>query len=281
MGLLYASSHFAMTYQTNYNLREICIICCRHDTLVMLSGGSGITPFISIIRELLFKASNNTSERIPRIILVCAFKKSVDLTMLDLLLSESGTPVGNSCLQLQIETYVTREKEPATDINHKPLQTVWLKPEALDVPISAILGPNNWLWLGIIISSSFVIFLLLIGILTRFYVYPIDHNSDKIYASSARAAINMLLVCIAIAMTTTAAFLWNKKQHGKGTNRIQNMDTPPMTSPAWFDDGDRELESLPHQSLLQVTKFHYGERPDLKSKLFPLLRKFFGDGIRL
>ena len=39
------------------------------------------------------------------------------------------------CLQLPIEAYVTREKEPATD-NHKPLQTVWFKPNALDAPVS-------------------------------------------------------------------------------------------------------------------------------------------------
>ncbi|XWS50471.1 hypothetical protein CRYUN_Cryun12cG0090200 [Craigia yunnanensis] len=238
----------------------------RHDTLVMLSGGSGITPFISIIRELLFEASNS-GDRIPQILLICAFKKSIDLTMLDLLLPVSGTTVDISCLQLQIEAYVTREKEPATD-NHKPLQTVWFKPNALNAPVSAILGPNSWLWLGVIISSSFVIFLLLIGILSRYYIYPIDHNSDMIYASSARAALNMLFICIAIAMTATASSLWNKKQNDKGMRQIQNMDTPPMTSPAWFNNADRELESLPHQSLLQATKVQYGERPDLKKILF-------------
>ncbi|XVE64268.1 hypothetical protein DITRI_Ditri07aG0087100 [Diplodiscus trichospermus] len=240
----------------------------RHDTLVMLSGGSGITPFISVIRELLFNASNS-GDRIPQILLICAFKKSIDLTMLELLLPVSDTPVDISRLQLQIEAYVTREKEPAARENRKPLQTVWFKPSALDAPVSAILGPNSWLWLGVIISSSFVIFLLLIGILTRYYIYPIDHNSDMIYSSLARAALNMLFICIAIAMTATAAFLWNKKQNGKGMRRIQNMNTPPKTSPAaWFNNGDRELESFPHQSLLQASKIHYGERPDLKKILF-------------
>ncbi|XVF53550.1 hypothetical protein PTKIN_Ptkin05aG0107900 [Pterospermum kingtungense] len=238
----------------------------RHDRLVMVSGGSGITPFISIIRELLFKASGS-GERMPQILLICAFKKSIDLTMLELLLPVSGTTIDSSCLQLHIEAYVTREKEPATD-NHKPLQTVWFKPNALDIPVSAILGRNGWLWLGVIISSSFIIFLLFIGILTRYYKYPIDHNSEKIYASSARATLNMLFICIAIVMAATAAFLWNKKQNGKEVRQIQNMNTPPTTSPAWFNNGDRELESLPHQSLVQSTKVHYGERPDLKKILF-------------
>ncbi|KAK6250635.1 hypothetical protein SCA6_004640 [Theobroma cacao] len=242
------------SYQANNNM---FYMSCRHDTLVMLSGGSGFTPLISIIRELLFKASSS-SDRIPQIFLICAFKKSIDLTMLELLLPVSGAT---------IEAYVTRDKEPATD-NRRPLQNVWFKPNALDAPVSAILGPNSWLWFGVIISSSFVIFLLLLGILTRYYIYPIDHNTGMIYAGSARAALNMLFLCTAIAMTVTAVFLWSKKQNGKGTRQIQSMDTPPKTSPAWFHNADRELESLPHQSLLQATKVHYGERPDLKKILF-------------
>ncbi|CAN6569479.1 unnamed protein product [Malus baccata var. baccata] len=31
---------------------------CRHDMIVMVSGGSGITPLISVIRELLFEANS-------------------------------------------------------------------------------------------------------------------------------------------------------------------------------------------------------------------------------
>ncbi|KAF7827396.1 ferric reduction oxidase 2 [Senna tora] len=78
--------------------------------MVMVSGGSGITPFISIIRSLLFRADLDRSET-PRVLLICAFKNSLDLTMLDLILPPSGTISNISNLQLQIEAYVTREKE--------------------------------------------------------------------------------------------------------------------------------------------------------------------------
>ncbi|GLT78043.1 hypothetical protein SLA2020_495920 [Shorea laevis] len=125
----------------------------KHDMLVMVSGGSGITPFISIIRELLFR-SNTKGGKTPRVLLICAFKKSLDLTMLQLLFPVSGTNLDTSCLQLQIEAYMTREREPTTD-DQKLLQTIWFKPNALDAPISAVLGTNNWLWLAAIISSSF------------------------------------------------------------------------------------------------------------------------------
>lgn len=234
--------------------------------LVMISGGSGITPFISIIRELLFLA-NNSNGKTPRILLVSAFRKSEDLTILDLILPISGTTLDISRLQLQIEAYVTREKQSTTN-NQKFLRTIWFKPNAEDASVSAILGPNSWLWLGAIISSSFIIFLGLIGILTRYYIYPIDHNSNIIYPNSWRSALNMLSICVSIAITATAAFLWNRKQCTRESTQIQNMDTStPIASPgSWLYNADRELESLPHQSFVQATKVHYGERPNLKSK---------------
>lgn len=237
--------------------------------LVMVSGGSGITPFISIIRELLFRA-NRMSSKTPRVLLISAFKKSLDVAMLDLLLPVSGTTSDISQLQLQIEVYVTRETEPTRE-NQKLLRTIWFnfKPNTLDVPVSAILGPNSWLWLGTIMSSSFVIFLLIIGILTRYYIQPIDHNTNMIYSYSARSALNMLLMCVSISMPATAAFLWNKKQATKEMRQIQNTAAPtPTTSPgSWFYNADRELEAFPHQSFVEATKVHYGERPNLRSKI--------------
>lgn len=187
--------------------------------------------------------------------------------MLDLILPNSGITLDISRLQLQIEAYVTREKEPTAN-NQKVLCTIWLKPDAADAPISSVLGPRSWLWLGAIISSSFVVFLLLIGILTRYYIYPIDHNSDMIYATTWRSALNLLFVFVIIAMTATAAFFWNEKQQRKEKKQVQNMETAtPRASPgSWLYNADRELESLSHQSFVEATKVHYGERPNLKSK---------------
>lgn len=239
--------------------------------LVMVSGGSGITPFMSIIRELLYKANNGGSKSIPSILLICSFKKSEDLTMLDLVLPISGTNY-ISCLQLQIEAYVTREKEPTTDQQKLP-KTIWFKPDPSDVPISPLLGQNGWLWLGIIVSASFVNFLLLLGILTRYYIYPIDHNSNMIYSYPTKSVLNMLFICVSIATTATAVFLWNKKQNAKEIMQIQNTNIPTQIA---SNAADRELESLPHQSFVQATRVHHGKRPNLKSKLLSYTQNMVG-----
>ncbi|KAL4595076.1 hypothetical protein ACB092_12G065800 [Castanea dentata] len=241
----------------------------RHESLVMVSGGSGITPFISIIREIIFR-SQSTNLHIPRVLLICAFKNSGDLTMLDLLLPISGTHTEISKMQFQIEAYVTRESEQSFADSQKLLETIWFKSDPSDSPVSATVGPNNWLWLGAIISSSFVMFLLFLGIVTRYYIFPIEYKTNETYHFTLRALWDMFLVCISIFIASSAIFLWCKKQNAMEVKPILNLEVPTPTTSAGshFHVGDRELESLPHQSLVQATKVHFGSRPDLK-KILP------------
>ncbi|KAJ8626338.1 hypothetical protein MRB53_019645 [Persea americana] len=239
-----------------------------HEMLVMVSGGSGITPFISIIREVIYRRTTSGRPS-PRLLLICAFKNSSNLSVLDLVLPISGTNSAISLLQLRIEAFITREKEPPTDAP-KSLETIWFKPGNSDKPIYAVLGPSSWLWLGIIISTSFVMFLLLLGILTRYYIYPIDHNTDMVYSNLSRSLLNMLFICVSIFATSSVVELWNRKQRVMEAKQIQNMEmepTPTTSSPgSWFYSADRELESLPHQPLIEaiITNVHHGARPDLK-----------------
>ncbi|KAJ0099098.1 hypothetical protein Patl1_20194 [Pistacia atlantica] len=244
----------------------------RHEKLVMVCGGSGISPFISIIREIIFQ-STKPDYQAPTVHLICAFKNFSDLSMLDLLLPISGTPAEISKLQLQIEVYVTREIEQPKTETQKLLQSLWFKANPLDSPISTALGPKTWLWLGAIIASSFVMFLLLLGIITRYYIYPIERNGTEVYHYSYKCLWDMFLVCACICIASSAVFLWCKKENDhREEKQIQNVEVPtPTTSPgSWLYSADRELESLPNQSLVEVTKVHFGERPNLKKILFGL-----------
>ncbi|PIM98136.1 Ferric-chelate reductase (NADH) [Handroanthus impetiginosus] len=240
----------------------------RHDLLVMISGGSGITPFISIIRELLH-TTESTRSKIPNILLISAFKNSNDLTMLDLILPISFTPSNFSNFPLQIEAYVTKEKHQVTQ-EENPIRSIWFKPNPCDAPLTPILGQKNWLWLGFIISSSFIIYLIFIGILTRFYIYPIDHNTNMIYSSSTRSVLHILFLCIGIVIAATLGFVWNKKKNERESVQIGNVEgaTPTASPNAWYYNADRELESFPQEEFLKCVNVHYGERPDLKRFLF-------------
>lgn len=205
----------------------------------------------------------------PEILLISAFKNSSDLTMLDLLIPITTLPSEFSNLKLQIEAYITRENQPISpETSNKNITALWFKPKPSDTPITPVLGQNNWLWLAAIVSSSFIIFLLLIAILNRYYIYPIDKNTNKIYSLSSKTTLNILILCISIIITSTLAFLWNKKQNAMESKQIQSLEgATPVNSPnSWFYNADRELESLPQHKISLSTNVHYGERPDLKSK---------------
>ncbi|KAH0766324.1 hypothetical protein KY285_002195 [Solanum tuberosum] len=235
----------------------------RHDTLVLISGGSGITPFISIIRELIYMSSTLKCKT-PKILLVSVFRNTSQLSMLDLLLPIAGTPSGcSSNLDLQIEAYITREIEPALE-KSEPLRTILFKPDHSDAPITPILGQNNWLWLAAIISSSFALYLLFVGLLYQYYVYPMDHGTNKVFPYHTRALFNMLFIAAAIVIAASAAFLWNKKKSARETKQIQDMADSAKSLNLLIAYADQELESLPQQSLDKSIKTHYGHRPDLK-----------------
>ncbi|XP_052728376.1 ferric reduction oxidase 2 isoform X2 [Vigna angularis] len=253
-----AIDHLSVSVEGPYGPASTNYLRYDYDTLVMVSGGSGITPFISIIRELLY-LSTAFRCRTPKVVLICAFKNSSSLSMLDLILPNSGTPFDISNMQLQIEAYITREEEHVLE-TQSHVQDIRFKPKATDAPISAILGPNSWLWLCAIISSSFIIFLVLIGIITRYIIFPVDYNSNKIFSQSLGSFLSMLAICVSITMTASVAFLWNKKHNDVEAKQIQNLEGSASA--------DKEVESLPHQSLVQATKVHFGVRPDLRSKSF-------------
>ncbi|KAL8544070.1 hypothetical protein ACS0TY_004564 [Phlomoides rotata] len=238
------------------------------ESLVMISGGSGISPFISIIREIIHK-SRESNEKVPKIVLVAAFKNTTDLTMLDLLLPLSENSLDLSKLELQIEAYITQEHERPPEDATSRIETKMFKPYPADSPISDVLGANSWLWLGAIIASSCVMFLLLLALITRYHIYPVEKRGEN-YHYSYKILWDIFLACACIFVATSAVFMWQRRRIPAEGKQIQNVDLPTSTmSPSsWLSVSDREVESLPQQSLVQSTKVHFGSRPDLKRILF-------------
>ncbi|XP_021726705.1 ferric reduction oxidase 4-like isoform X2 [Chenopodium quinoa] len=242
----------------------------KHESLVLISGGSGITPFISIIREMIHR-SNTQKGKVPKVLLVCAFKHAADLTMLDLLLpAVESTPDDLSKIQLEIRAYVTREDEPTTSNSQKVVHTKWFKPSPMDSAITPILGPNSWLYLSLIIASSFVLFLILLAFVTQYHIYPIDHNTNSIYNFSTWVVWDLFFMCISIILVSSIVFLVQKRNFAAEEKQISNVEVPtPTSSPgSWFlYGGNKDLESLPLHSLVQATQVHYRSRPNLRKIL--------------
>ncbi|CAN1751613.1 Ferric reduction oxidase 2 [Linum perenne] len=236
----------------------------RHDTLVLVSGGSGITPFISIIREILC-LSNTKGIKTPKVLLICAFKHCADLTILDLLLPVPGSGSTNQTLDISLtELEKERKSEEADEQNQ--IRTLWFRPNQEDTPVAAALGPNSWIWLGGIISGSFVIYLVLMGLIMEYFVYPIDDNTNQRFSTPAKAALNILSICVAIVASSALGFLWNRRGHGIENVRVVNREMlPPSTNLSEGNgDAETEVESQPGNAIQQATTVHFGKRPNMK-----------------
>ncbi|XP_074291536.1 ferric reduction oxidase 4-like isoform X2 [Silene latifolia] len=240
----------------------------EHESLVLICGGSGITPFISIIREIIHR-SNTQGSHIPRVQLICAFKHASALTMLDLLLPVDSTTSDLSKIQLEIQVYITRENEAPTADSQKLVQTKWFKPSPQDVPIAPVLGQNGWLLLSFIITSSFILFFIVLALVTQYHIYPRDHNTNATYNFTVWVLWDIFIMCISVILVSSIVFLWQKSKMKEDQKQINNVEVPsPMNSPgSWFGGGSSELESLPYQPLVQATQVHYEGRPNLQKIL--------------
>lgn len=86
------------------------------------------------------------------------------------------------------------------------------------------------------------------SICTRYYIYPIDQNINKIFCYSKKAMLNLIVIIISTDATACACtVLWNKRLSSMERKQIQNMDslTPTTLSSSWLFNADRVLESVP------------------------------------
>lgn len=115
--------------------------------------------------------------------------------------------------------------------------------------------------------ASFVSYLVVIGIMTRYYIYPIQNSGEK-FSITSTALLNLLFLSVCIVAVSSAAVVWNKKKSMMESKQVLGTDevTPGSSPSNWFRDGDRELESLPNESIQMVRSVDFGRRPDLKSK---------------
>ena len=101
---------------------------------------------------------------------------------------------------LKSHSFSCKLKPMLPERKRNPQETIRFKQSPSDSPVSSVLGPNNWLWLGSMISSSFLMFLLFLGIVTRYYIYPVERNSDDLYHWTFKVMWYMFLLCAGLCV---------------------------------------------------------------------------------
>ncbi|KAJ8484147.1 hypothetical protein OPV22_016632 [Ensete ventricosum] len=230
----------------------------RYRSLVLIAGGSGISPLMSILQDIASR--NGAMERSPttKVHLIYAVKKVQDLSMLALispLLLTHSAELGN----LHLKLFVTEEDGPPLTAEEmlqdlSRVKTITMNkasPEGTAVPT-----PEGPLWKAAITALSLLLFLASLIILTHLFVRQEKKSSKKKNPSWIGDLLLLCSFAIAASCCTVATVL---SRWRKSVNDVQELPHK-----------HHELaEMLPDkvQGALQQHEVSFGCRPNLGDML--------------
>ncbi|KAI8543758.1 hypothetical protein RHMOL_Rhmol08G0242900 [Rhododendron molle] len=222
----------------------------RYDSLLLVAGGIGITPFLSILQEVEFVQSSG-KKRIPsQIQLIYVVKKSQDICLLESVLPSLLNQKSEQ-FHLKLKVFVTQEQSGATI---RELVNEFSRVETVNFDIQcskyATFGLERPLWMAAIIGLSSIVFLIVLCCFNDAFFHPV---SKPKYPSSV---IDLLLICsfsIAIMCGTFVAIVlrWRKLQKGL-----------PISSQKSVKEIKPSLLESSHA--LEEHEIHFGGRPKLQ-----------------
>ncbi|PNT01102.1 hypothetical protein POPTR_015G083200v4 [Populus trichocarpa] len=239
----------------------------RHDSLLMIAGGAGITPFLSILKEI---ASVNSSRyRFPtQVQLIYVVKKSQDICLLNsvssLLLNQSSTQ-----LSLKLKVYVTQEERSNATVRGlvNDLSLVRTVNFSTECSKYAVHGPESPIWMAAMAALSSIKFIVSLicfnhiflphekkSAVTEKMVLPSEKKAAK--EKTPSSLVDLLLLAsfiIALACNTFLASILRWKRLKK--------DIPPV-SPK--QGKATEHGSVEAKSPVEEHELHFGGRPDFQ-----------------
>ncbi|KAF4350347.1 hypothetical protein F8388_010903 [Cannabis sativa] len=193
----------------------------RYDSLLLIAGGVGITPFLSIMQEITSAwQSGNYNQYPTRIQLIFIAKKSQDICLLssisDLILNQSDEQ-----FHLKLKVFVTQEKQSVTTV--KELLNEFSQGETVDFGTDsssyAIHGLESFLWMAAIAGLSSVVFLAFLICLSHIFIPNQKTKASSKEKSPSWVADIIILssFVIAIICSTLVALVLRGKKLSKET----------------------------------------------------------------
>ncbi|MED6218176.1 hypothetical protein PIB30_024501 [Stylosanthes scabra] len=230
------------------------IYICRYETLLLVAGGSGITPFLSILAEL---NSSTSKSRFPsRVHLVYVIKKAQDFCLLHpishLLVNHST----ESC-HLNLKLFVTQETQAGVGI--KELLNEFSKVRTLQLgkvcSNYAVHGPESPSCMAAIAGMSSIIFLVFVICLNH-VIIPSGKHSKLLKQKTPSWIVDLLLIAafvLALTCSSFAAILLRWRRLKKGIQVISEKGMKPL-----------DLSSAEIRNALEEHQVHFGGRPNFE-----------------
>ncbi|KAM7481923.1 hypothetical protein LguiB_006506 [Lonicera macranthoides] len=227
-----------------------------YENLILVAGGIGISPFIAILSDILHRIKVGKPCLPRNILIVWAVKKSIELPLLHTLDMESICPQFSNTINLEIQTYVTRESQPSLEEGnvHAPVNSS-VFPASKRGSMSILVGTGNIIWSGIYVIVSTIGLVILVGLLNMFYINPFEISSWS-YKGLLFVICMVASVSLFGGLVISFWHLWERKT--SAFDESENGEN--------VDIAQQNKLVMPKDSCLPsfVSSIQYGKRPDFK-----------------
>ncbi|KAK7389121.1 hypothetical protein VNO78_23953 [Psophocarpus tetragonolobus] len=241
----------------------------RYDTLLLVAGGSGITPFLSILTE----ADSTTSKsRFPsRIQLVHVIKKAQDFCMLHsishLLLNQSTQK-----FHLNMKLFVTQETQARLGVTELLNEFSKVRTLQMNSVCSNYVayGPESPSWMAAIAGICSIMFLIFL-ICFNHIIIPPGKRSKMTKEKSPSWVVDLLLIAafvLALVCSASIAAILRWRRLRKGIPQLSHGEITPL-----------DLSSAEARNALEEHEVHFGGRPNFKDMFTKLRNESGGSNI--
>lgn len=255
----------------------------QYETLVLVAGGIGISPFVAVLRDLLQRYQRQQSNLPSNVHLIWAVQKSEELQLLDLIPASAICPDYRLKFNLQIHAFVTRESSPIS-LECKPeapashlvdqfkksriLASV-SNAEAFNKPMSMVAGTGSNLWITSCFLASLLGYIVVYFSIYYFVVQPFEQESAgdgkprEGLPRWVKGLFNVISLILGVAIFGGfVASLWNYlgRLH-QGLSEIGDENSR-LLSISNTEDTVYANESA--DCLVHPSNTHFGQRPNLR-----------------
>ncbi|XP_021891881.1 ferric reduction oxidase 8, mitochondrial [Carica papaya] len=227
----------------------------RYDSLVLVAGGIGITPFLSILLEIASPKSSNRCILPTRVELIYVVRSSQEICLLNsvssLLLKQESEK-----LYLKLKVFVTQEKQSTSTIEElleKSLSQIQMVNLETDGSSYAVHGVEGLPWMAALIGISSIVFLGILICLNRMLIPSGKKDVKRKSPSWIADVVIISSFIIAICCSTLVAIVLRWRRLNKGIMRVTQKQGK---------SGEEKWKNS-----VEEHEIHFGRRPNFVEEI--------------